>query len=181
MKAMSVYALGCAAALLAAPAVATPQEPHGDAAHGGIARIPESMRAEHEEIHSELVAAAKLKGRVGDAARELAEALHPHFVREEEIALPPLGLLAPLSRAPPTPEMRQVLAMTDALRAEMPKMLAEHRSIAAAARKLERVARAERNAKVEKLAQKLQLHARSEEEIFYPAALLVGEVVRGRG
>jgi hypothetical protein len=41
-------------------------------------------------------------------------------------------------------------------------------------------AREERSPGVEKLAQKLQLHARSEEELFYPAALVVGDVARGR-
>lgn len=148
--------------------------------HEGHIRIPESMRLEHEEIHEELVRAMKLQGRVGDAARELARVLHPHFVREEEIALPPLGLLEPLSKAPPTAAMREVLPMTDALRAELPKMLQEHVAIAAAARRLEAVARDERNVDVEKLAQKLQLHARSEEELFYPAALLVGNVVKER-
>lgn len=143
--------------------------------------IPESMRREHEEIHEALVRATKLPGRVGDAARELAQLLHPHFVREEEIALPPLGLLAPLSKAPPTAEMRDVLPMTDALRAELPRMLQEHVAIGAAARRLEEVAREERNDDVEELAQKLQLHAKSEEELFYPAAILVGDVVKGRG
>lgn len=148
--------------------------------HEGQIKVPESMRLEHEEIHEELVRATKLQGRVGDAARELARVLHSHFVREEEIALPPLGLLEPLSKAPPTPAMREVLRMTDALRAELPKMLQEHVAIAAAARRLEAIARDERNTDVEKLAQKLQQHARSEEELFYPAALLVGDVVRGR-
>lgn len=147
--------------------------------HGSHIRIPESMRLEHEEIHQDLVRATKLQDRVGEAARELARVLHPHFVREEQIALPPLGLLEPLSKAPPTPEMQEVLSMTDALRAELPRMLQEHVDIAAAARKLEEIARDERNAEVEKLAQRLQLHARSEEELFYPAALLVGDIVKG--
>ena len=43
--------------------------------------IPESMRLEHAEIHDELVRATKLPGRIGDAARELATILHPHFHR----------------------------------------------------------------------------------------------------
>jgi hypothetical protein len=60
-------------------------------------QIPESMRVEHGEIHAELVRATSAPGPVGDAARELARVLHPHFVREEQIALPPLGLLAPRS------------------------------------------------------------------------------------
>ena len=171
--------LAGSAALGARAEAATPKHEEAQM-HEGHIRIPESMRLEHEEIHEELVRATKREGRVGDAARELARVLHPHFVREEEIALPPLGLLEPLSKAPPTPAMREVLRMTDALRAELPKMLEEHVAIAAAARRLEAVARDERNAEIEKLAQKLQLHARSEEELFYPAALLVGDIVKGR-
>lgn len=176
-----------AAALTGAPGTDTRAAETGGPKHAesnmsrGQIRIPESMRVEHEEIHEELVRATKLQGRVGDAARELAQVLHPHFVREEEIALPPLGLLEPLSKGPPTPEMREVLRMTDALRAELPRMLDEHVAIAAAARRLEAVARDERNAGVEQLAKNLQLHAKSEEELFYPAALLVGDVVRARG
>ena len=142
--------------------------------------IPESMRLEHAEIHDELVRATKLPGRIGDAARELATILHPHFVREEEIALPPLGLLAPLARGESTSEMRDVLPMTDALRAELPRMLAEHEAIRAATARLGEVARVEHDESVAELARKLALHARSEEELFYPAALLVGDLVRAR-
>ena len=142
--------------------------------------IPESMRVEHAEIHGRLVDATKAPGRVGEAARELAALLHPHFVREEEIALPPLALLAQLAAGEFSPAMRDVLPMTDALREELPRMLREHEAIGAAARRLEAVAREEENDAVEALAKALQLHARGEEEIFYPAALLVGDLVRAR-
>ena len=140
--------------------------------------IPESMRAEHSEIHSELVRATSLPGQIGVAARALAAVLDPHFKREEQIALPPLGLLAPLSRNEFTPEMRAVLPMTDSLRAELGRMLEEHKAIGAATKRLADVARAEGNVPVADLAEKLSLHAKSEEELFYPAALLVGEIVR---
>jgi hypothetical protein len=145
-----------------------------------LIRIPESMRAEHEEIHEALVRATKVAGTVGAAARELAAVLHPHFVREEEIALPPLGLLAPLARGESGPEMRDVLPLTDSLRAELPRMLEEHKAIRAATIRLGGVARAEGNTAVERLAEQLTLHAQSEEELFYPAALLVGDLVRAR-
>jgi hypothetical protein len=141
-------------------------------------QIPESLRVEHGEIHAELVRATAAAGRVGEAARELARILHPHFVREEEIALPPLGLLAPLARGEVTPGMRAVLPMTDALRAELPRMLEEHRAIRAATIRLADAARAEGDGAVERLAEKLQLHAQGEEELFYPAAVLVGDLVR---
>jgi hypothetical protein len=138
------------------------------------------MRAEHEEIHAALERATTAPGRIGEAARALAKVLHPHFVREEQIALPPLGLLAPLARGEFTPAMLEVLPMTDSLRAELPAMLEEHVAIRAATMKLGEVARAERNAPVERLAEELALHAKSEEEMFYPAAVLVGDLVRAR-
>ena len=142
--------------------------------------IPASMRAEHEEIHAELLRATKAPGRVGVAARALARVLHPHFVREEQIALPPLGLLAPLARGEASPDMRAVLPMTDSLRAELPRMLAEHKEIRAATLRMGDVARTAGNARVAKLAEKLALHAQSEEEMFYPAAVLVGDLVRAK-
>jgi hypothetical protein len=73
-----------------------------------------------------------------------------------------------------------VLPMTDSLRAELPRMLEEHAAIRAATTRMGEVARAEGNAEVARLAEKLALHARSEEEVFYPAALLVGDLVRAR-
>ncbi|HEY3600632.1 MAG TPA: hemerythrin domain-containing protein [Chthoniobacterales bacterium] len=152
-------------------------EPHG---HDSKIQIPEAMRLEHAEIHDSLVSATKMPGEVGEAARKLAAVLDPHFVREEQIALPPLGLLAPLSRGEFTPEMREVLPMTDALRAELPRMLSEHKAIRAATVRLGEAAKAAGNAEVERLAETLKVHAKSEEELFYPAALLVGDVVRAR-
>jgi hemerythrin HHE cation binding domain-containing protein len=142
--------------------------------------IPASLRAEHEEIHTALERATQAPGRVGEAARALAKVLHPHFVREEQIALPPLGLLAPLARNEFTEAMLDVLPMTDSLRAELPHMLEEHVAIRAATQRLGEVARAERNASVARLAEQLALHAKSEEEMFYPAAVLVGDIVRAR-
>lgn len=139
------------------------------------------MRVEHGEIHDALTEATKAEGRVGTAARELAAVLHPHFVREEQIALPPLGLLAALSRGEFDPKMLAVLPLTDSLHAELPRMLEEHKAIRAATLRLGEVARAEGNAKAAALAEQLAVHALGEEEIFYPAALLVGEVIRQRG
>jgi hypothetical protein len=102
------------------PATAPAQEAgHRTAAFA----IPTAMKAEHDGIHRRLIRATRAPGRTGDAARALARVLHPHFVREEQIALPPLGLLAPLARGEFTADMAAVLSMTDSLRAELPRML----------------------------------------------------------
>lgn len=143
--------------------------------------VPQSLKAEHEELHATLVRATKAPGATGEAARAVAAALHPHFVKEEQYALPPLALLAPLSRGEWADGMRDVLQLTDRLKAELPQMLSEHRAIVAALDKLEEAARAEGHAEYADFAEKLKAHAQTEEEVAYPAAILVGDYVRRYG
>lgn len=162
------------------PSLVRAQDPQHAHAHQSPIAIPESMRAEHSEIHQALVRATKAPGRAGAAARDVAKLLDPHFAREEQIALPPLGLLEPLSRGEFTPEMRAVLPMTDSLRAELPRMLEEHKAIRAATLRMIEVARANGNVTVKNLGERLAAHARGEEEMFYPAAIIIGDVVRAR-
>ena len=145
---------------------------------GGRIGIPEPMRIEHAELHAALVAATKAPGRVGEAARAVARVLHPHFVREEEIALPPLGLLEDLAAGVVMPDMAAVLPLTDALEAELPGMLREHAVIRTAVEALRDAARAESQPEHAHTAEKILLHARTEEQVTYPAAVLVGRTVK---
>ena len=147
---------------------------------GPRAGIPSSIRAEHHEVQEALGRATKLAGRTGLAARALAALLQPHFEREEQIALPPLAMLAPLARDPRAPAPAWLLPMTDSLRRELPQMLREHVAIQAATRRLGETARSEGQPSVAQLTDKLLQHASSEEEILYPAAILVGDLVRAR-
>jgi hypothetical protein len=150
------------------------------AGHAAGATIPSSIREEHHEVQSELGRATKLAGRTGVAARALASVLQPHFEREEQIALPPLSMLAPLARGERVATPAWLLPMTDSLRRELPQMLREHVAIRAATQRLAEAARAEGQTAAVRLTEKLALHARSEEEVLYPAAILVGDLVRAR-
>ena len=80
--------------------------------------IPKTLQSEHEALHERLRQATEAGGEVGEAAKTLAHLMHPHFVKEDEFALPPLDLLVE--------------------------------------------------------------HAQTEETVMYPAAILVGQVVRQR-
>jgi hypothetical protein len=141
-------------------------------------RIPQPLKEEHAELHAELVRATKAGGRTGEAALLLVRIMRPHFEKEEEYALPPLGLLVELSREGIAPGMSEVLQMTDRLATELPRMLAEHKQIVAALNMLIDAARAEGKPEFIDFAQKLMAHARAEEEISYPTALLIGRYVR---
>jgi hypothetical protein len=142
--------------------------------------IPESMRKEHAELYAALAGATNASGGVGAAAQAVLRVLQPHFAREEQIALPPLGLLVALSRGTITPQMSAVLPLTDSLKAELPQMLEEHKVIAAAVQRFGDLARAEGLIDYVELAEKIKLHALTEEQVTYPAAIVVGDYVRMR-
>jgi hypothetical protein len=91
--------------------------------------IPLPLQREHEALHDRLRQATQADGDVGEAAKALARLMHAHFVKEDRIALPPLGLLTALARGEVTDEMAEVLKLTDQLEAELPQMLAEHGAI----------------------------------------------------
>ena len=58
--------------------------------------IPVPLKQEHEALHDQLRQATQAGGEVGELAETLALLMHPHFVKEDQIALPPLGLLTAL-------------------------------------------------------------------------------------
>lgn len=140
--------------------------------------IPQALQHEHEALHERLRHATQAGGEIGEAATTLAHLIHPHFVKEDEIALPPLGLLTALSRGEQSAEMAEVLTLTERLEADLPLMLEEHRSIVAALQRLREVAERAGRKDIIAFAEQLVQHARTEEQVMYPAAVLVGRHVR---
>lgn len=148
--------------------------------HSSSLGIPKAMQVEHEALHSDLAQLTKAGGRTGEAAQRVAHVLEHHFKNENEYALPPLGLLVPLSEGKFDCEMTVVLKLTDKLQAEMPTMLAEHKDITTALSRLRDAAIAENKPEGVKFADELAAHAQTEEQITYPTALLVGLYVKAK-
>ncbi len=141
-------------------------------------KVPDSVEMEHEELHRELRRASRAPGDVGEAARNVAKILHPHFAKEEEYALPPLALLPALAEGESEPDIRAVISMTDRLQKELPQMLLEHKQIITALDSLKVAAERSDGSEYVRFAEQLALHAKNEEEILYPAALLVGKYLK---
>ncbi|MDD1749206.1 MAG: hemerythrin domain-containing protein [Methanothrix sp.] len=139
---------------------------------------PQSLKAEHEELHAQLDRAKKAGGATGEAAKEVARALRPHFLKEEEYALPPLGLLPALAEGKTLPEMKAAVDMTDRLKAELSHMFDEHKLIVTALEALTAAANSEGKEEHASFAEKLKLHALTEEEVLYPASILIGEYLK---
>lgn len=151
---------------------------------GGVPRveIPFSIQREQRELHDELACAIRAGGKTGAAADKVEALLRPHLLKEEQYALPPLGMLRAFSggdvpaNAPATGA--EVLTLTERFRAEYPTMLQEHDTIFAAVGDLLVAARAEHQDEAAVFARDLLRHAESEEEILYPTTLLIGEYLK---
>jgi hypothetical protein len=70
--------------------------------------------------------------------------------------------------------------MTDKLKSELRQMLEEHEAIVGALKSLVAAATDEKHPEIADFARRLMHHAMIEEQVMYPAALLVGEYVRLR-
>ena len=74
--------------------------------------------------------------------------------------------------------MMELAEKSARLKEELPGMLADHQRIVTAVRHLMQAAMEEKHHGFAEFARKLILHAQMEEEVMYPAAILVGEYVR---
>jgi len=143
-------------------------------------QIPPSLQAEHAELHADLQRLTEESGQIGVAAREVAALLHPHLLREEQFALPPLGVLVALADGRITPDMSPAMTLAHKLKSLMPQMLEEHIAIVGALQTLMDTAREVDRPDVALLAQKIIVHAQIEEEVLYPAAIVIGEYLATR-
>ncbi|MBI5192814.1 MAG: hypothetical protein HZA08_05170 [Nitrospirae bacterium] len=141
-------------------------------------KSPETLNEEHLELHKELAGLKNVGGDIGEAADLVIELMHPHFMKEEEYAMPPLGLLKTLATEEATPEMKAIIDITDRLKMLMPRMLEEHQQIFEGLLNLANVATKENKLEYASIAKNLIAHVKIEEEFYYPAALLVGEYLK---
>jgi hypothetical protein len=141
----------------------------------GIAR---TMMEEHEELHNELRKATMMRGSVGKAAKHVAQVLHPHFEKENELALPIIGITRELGEGKSSKDFPKAAKLFERFRPEYENMLKEHVEIVAALDKLEEVARKAEKRSVTEFARKLQLHAKTEEDLTYPAILMAGRLLK---
>jgi iron-sulfur cluster repair protein YtfE (RIC family) len=138
-------------------------------------QIPESLRGDHDSLRARMRRAMREEGKTGEFAREIMQVMEGHMMREEKFALKPLGLLKILGRGERPRDLADALEMVRGLKREMPQMIDEHRQIAELLRRMASAAGAEGTQEYVALAEDIILHAHLEEDVLYPAAMLVGE------
>lgn len=141
-------------------------------------QIPEPLQVNQNEMCVALERATRSGGKTGRAARNLMKVLQPHLLKEEEDLLQTLGLLVPLAHNEFHAGMLDVLEKTQHLKARMFEIMREHVEIIDAAHKLLHAAQAERKLSLVAFTERLMLRAWTDEVVFYPTAILIGDYLR---
>jgi len=136
------------------------------------------MREEHEELHYELRKATKVLGSVGKTAKRVAEILHPHFERENELVMPVIGIARELAEDRSSPDFPRAPELPEKFKTECEKMLHEHEEIVEAQAEVEKAAKRAKKPAVIAFARKLKMHAKTEEDLTYPTVLMVGKLLK---
>jgi hypothetical protein len=136
------------------------------------------MLEEHAEIHLCLKAAVEAGGATALAAREVLALVGPHMQREQRLALAPLRLLPRLATREIAPDMNAMIAVTDQLRAELPALMKEHQAIRKALGELWAAAWRDGRPEHALVAQRINRHLTVDEEVHFPAALVIGDYLR---
>jgi hypothetical protein len=104
--------------------------------------------------------------------------MRPHLEKEEQILIPVLGALQPYVNGTLTDDARnQVIKMSQQFKKEYPIMLDEHKKIVTALDKLEYNAMRENRKDALLFIAEFKSDANNEEQVTYPATIVVGELL----
>ncbi|TAN23819.1 MAG: hemerythrin domain-containing protein [Acidobacteria bacterium] len=175
IHALTVSVLLCSFA--ASAGAQSQQRPAAAPAAKAALATPSSIREEHAHLRQDLNEAIGSGGQTAVRARAVAAVLLPHFKAEEAYAMPPLGLLQALAEGQTLSreQRHKAMAMAQQLQAHYPQMLQEHRQIHTRLEALAAVARQEHKPAATAFANSLMLHAQNEEQVLYPATILIGK------
>lgn len=140
--------------------------------------IPLCLKEDHDELRLDLIRAMSKPEPLGSAATSVRESMCAHVFNKEHCALSLLGLLASLARGEATPEMLDVVTLTDDLKRDLPAILTSHKRTIAALKQMIAAATVVEKPEFVVLAERLMQHIQIKEQIGYPAAILIGEFLK---
>lgn len=140
-------------------------------------KVPESLREEHEVFIDGLKSRSTSKDETGVELRRLLKLLEPHVEKEDELVLPLLGALQGMAEGLPLESPSAVMRSYEKYAGQYVNMFAEHLPIRQALKRAKTAASRERHEDVVEILDALAHHSRVEEEVLYPAALLIGKSV----
>lgn len=144
----------------------------------GMPEVPSSIKKEHEYLLEKIHEITLFQDSTGLAAVKLNDLMQHHFKEEEDFVLPPLGLLPLLTSGKLPEQSKEVIELCEKLKSQISHLSVEHQLIKAYMDELMQAASNENHLEIIEFEQELQKHARTEEEVFFPTAILIGEYLK---
>ena len=141
-------------------------------------KTPKTIKHGHEILCTELKLITNMPGEIGEKAKLLEEVMYPHFEKEEKYALPPLGLLLALSEGSWEIDSDEAIKMSDTLKDKLSELKGEHDKILVALENLKMSSESENNFTVKQFIKDLLLHVEMEDQVLYPATILIGNYLK---
>lgn len=155
-----------------------PKEQNDITSFPGKPETPSSIKREHEQLLEQVHAFTLFQDSAGLAAIKLNELMQHHFQEEEDYVLPPLGLLPFLASGQLPEHSSEIISLTGKLESQMEHLNAEHQLIKAYVDELLKTKAALDHPEIKSLENQLEQHAKTEEEIYFPAAIMVGKYLK---
>jgi hypothetical protein len=144
----------------------------------GKPEVPSSIKKDHENLLDQIHRITLFQDSAGLVAIKLNDLMQHHFKEEEDFVLPPLGLLPLLTSGKLPEQSKEVIQLCEKLKSQLLHLSVEHQLIKAYMDELMQAAANENHPEIIELEQELQKHANTEEEVFFPAAILIGEYLK---
>lgn len=146
--------------------------------YSGKPEVPSSIKKEHEYLLDKIHKITLFQDSTGHAAVKLNDLMQHHFNEEEDYVLPPLGLLPLLASGKLPEQSKAVILLCEKLKSQLSHLSAEHQLIKAFMDELKKAATNENHLEIIEFEKELQKHANTEEEVFFPTAILIGEYLK---
>jgi len=140
-------------------------------------RVPKALEEEHEELMGSLRRYSLEPGKLGERVRDVLEALEPHFEKEEKLAMPLLGVIHDLFEEK-AEGLDELVECYRGMKEGHRVMLKEHEEIVRRVKRAEEEADLQGRRDVVERLRSLMHHAKVEEDVLYPAALLAGQAAQ---
>ncbi|HEX6170187.1 MAG TPA: hemerythrin domain-containing protein [Chitinophagaceae bacterium] len=144
----------------------------------GKPEVPSSIKKEHENLLDQIHRITLFRDSAGLVAIKLNDLMQHHFKEEEDFALPPLGLLSLLASGKIPEQSNEIILLTDKLPSQLTHLGVEHQLIKAFMDELRQADTNGSHPEIIEFEKELHKHANTEEEVFFPAAILIGEYLK---
>lgn len=146
----------------------------------GKPEVPASLKEDHKYLLDKIQRIASFQDSSGFAAKKLSDLLQHHFQEEEDYVLSPLGLLPMLASGKVPEQSKEVINLTEKFKSQLTHMNIEHQMIKAYMEEMKLADKDKNHPEIIEFETEIHKHAKSEEDVFFPAAILVGDFLKLR-